>query len=314
MSDPNFLVLFESVSRPITRQNISCTFSNTKYKVPDYLKKEIISRTESIKRRSQEEGFEFFDDVVARLDNWHLNHDDSETKLSLHFSETTYYYFATMNLGLNNAVTTNNDIRRYSYKDKYPTLRDLLNEESNELWNSKLPNPLSVNMSVILKSTSSYDSEDGSNLKPKIVLSKRSKSRTLEARSGLSCLVAGTISIGQGDIDPLGNPDPFRTVIREAKEELSLGLDGSNSNTVFFGLGRNQSNMKPELYGEVVIRGLAENELRAAWENAKDNVESEELIFEYFDNPTLEAIVKERDWSPVGRTATIASIRNMSTS
>jgi hypothetical protein len=54
--------------------------------VPDYLKKEIISRTESIKRRSQEEGFEFFDDVVVRLDNWHLNHDDSETKLSLHFS------------------------------------------------------------------------------------------------------------------------------------------------------------------------------------------------------------------------------------
>jgi hypothetical protein len=143
---------------------------------------------------------------------------------------------------------------------------------------------------------------------------RKSKSRTLEARGGLSCLVAGTISIGQGDIDPLGNPDPFRTVIREAKEELSLGLDGNNSNTVFFGLGRNQSNMKPELYGEVEIRGLAENELRAAWENAKDKVESEELIFEYFDNPTLEAIVKERDWSPVGRTATIASIRNMSTS
>ena len=63
-------------------------------------------------------------------------------------------------------------------------------------------------------------------------MSKRSKSRTLEARGDLSCLVAGTISIGQGDIDPLGNPDPFRTVIREAKEGLSLGLDGSNSNTV----------------------------------------------------------------------------------
>jgi hypothetical protein len=69
LSDPNFLVVFESVSRPITRQNISCTFSKTKYRVPDYLIKEIISRTESIKRRSKEEGFEFIDDVVVRLDN-----------------------------------------------------------------------------------------------------------------------------------------------------------------------------------------------------------------------------------------------------
>jgi hypothetical protein len=68
--------------------------------VPD---KEITRRIESIKRHLKEEGFEFFDDAVARLDDWHFNRgygDHGDGRLILNFSEATYYVFAAMNLGL----------------------------------------------------------------------------------------------------------------------------------------------------------------------------------------------------------------------
>ena len=57
-------------------------------------------------------------------------------------------------------------------------------------------------------------------------------------------------------MDVTGNPDCFKTVVREAKEELSLDLynEFNDNNIVFFGLGRNMLNLKPELYGEPAAR------------------------------------------------------------
>jgi predicted nucleic acid-binding protein len=91
-----------------------------------------------------------------------------------------------------------------------------------------------------------------------------------------------------------------------------LVLDDSNSRIIFFGLGRNVSNPKPELYGEVVICGITEEELERRWKNAKDKVESEHLILEDIDNSAIRTLLKEKKWSPVGRTATIATLRNRS--
>jgi hypothetical protein len=169
-------------------------------------------------------------------------------------------------------------------------------------------------MSVILISPSSKSGYK-SNQTQKIVLSKRGRSRTLEAQGTLSCLIGGTISIGEGDIDASGNPDLFKAVIREAKEELSLDLydEFKNNNIVFFGLGRNMSNLKPELYGEVLISGTTEKELYQAWENAKDKEESKNLIFEDVNGSRIQTMIHQNDrWSPVGRMATIASLRNRS--
>ena len=73
LTDSDFLILFECVSIPITNQNISVTFSDKKYELPGYLEKEITKRIESIKKHSKQKGFEFFDDKVARLDDWSLN-------------------------------------------------------------------------------------------------------------------------------------------------------------------------------------------------------------------------------------------------
>jgi len=308
LTDSDFLILFESISTPITRRNISVTFSNDKYEVPDYLEKEITRRIESIKNHSKEKGFEFFDDKVARLDDWSLKKKEDDRTLRLDCSETSYYYFAAMNLGLDEPVTAID-----SNKSQF-TLRGLLGETPNDLQGSRLPNPLSVNMSVVLKSPSTKSGYK-SNLTQKIVLSKRGRSHTLEAQGTLSCLIGGTISIGEGDIDAAGNPDLFKTVIREAKEELSLDLydEFKNNNIVFFGLGRNVSNLKPELYGEVLISGITEKEVIQAWKNAKDKEESKNLIFEDINGSRIRTMVHQNNlWSPVGRTATIGSLRNRS--
>ena len=309
--DSDFLILFESILTPVKKQNISVTFSSRKYELPSYLVKEITKRIESIKKHSKIEGFDFFDDRVARLDDWSFNKNNYNGILRLHFSETSYYYFAAMNLGLDEPVTTLDKNKDY-YHDKRNqfTPRHLLGERSNDLKNSKLPNPLSVNMSVLLVSPSSK-SGSKSNLKPKIILSKRSKSHTLESQGTLSCLIAGTISIGEGDMDATGNPDCFKTVVREAKEELSLDLhdDFNDNNIVFFGLGRNMSNLKPELYGEILISGITEKEIVQSWKNAKDKEESMNLIFEDISGCRLRTMIKQnKRWSPVGRRATIASL------
>ena len=97
--DSDFLILFESILTPVKKQNISVTFSSRKYELPSYLVKEITKRIESIKKHSKIEGFDFFDDRVARLDDWSFNKNNDNGILRLHFSETSYYYFAANEFG-----------------------------------------------------------------------------------------------------------------------------------------------------------------------------------------------------------------------
>jgi hypothetical protein len=49
LTDSDFLTLFESISIPITSRNVSVTFSDKKFEVPDYLEDEITKRIKSIK-------------------------------------------------------------------------------------------------------------------------------------------------------------------------------------------------------------------------------------------------------------------------
>ena len=117
-----------------------------------------------------------------------------------------------MNLGLDEPVRTMD-----SDKSSQISLRNLLGETPDDLKGSSLANPLSVNMSVILVSPSSKSGYK-SNPTHKIVLSKRGRSRPLEAQGALSSLIGGTISIGEGDLDDSGNPDIFKTVSGKQKK------------------------------------------------------------------------------------------------
>ena len=113
----DFLILFELIFTPIKKENISVTFSSRKDELPSYLVKEITKRIESIKKHSKIEGFDSFDDSVARLDDWSFNKNHDNGILRLHFSETSYYYFAAINLGLDEPVTTLDNNKNY-YHDK----------------------------------------------------------------------------------------------------------------------------------------------------------------------------------------------------
>ena len=107
LTDRDFGIFFESILTPLTKRDISVTFSSRKYVLPSYLVKEIKRRIESIKKLSKEKAFDFFDDRVARLDDWSFNkNNDERIMLKLHFSETSYYYFAAMNLSLDEPVIT----------------------------------------------------------------------------------------------------------------------------------------------------------------------------------------------------------------
>ena len=68
----------------------------------------------------------------------------------------------------------------------------------------------------------------------------------------------------------------------------------NDNNIVFFGLGRNMLNLKPELYGEVLISGITEKELVQSWKNAKDKEESTNLIFEDINGSRLRTMIKQK--------------------
>ena len=94
---------------------------------------------------------------------------------------------------------------------------------------------------------------------------------------------------------------------------ILVGDNDNDNNIVFFGLGRNMSNLKPELYGEILISGITEKEIVQSWKNAKDKEESMNLIFEDISGSRLRTMIKQNNWwSPVGRRATIASLSNRS--
>ncbi len=59
--------------------------------------------------------------------------------------------------------------------------------------------------------------------------------------------------------------------------------------------------------------GINEKELVNSWKHPKDKAESNDLIFEDINGFRIRTMIKQNKWwSPVGRTATIASLRNRS--
>ncbi|VVC05241.1 Uncharacterised protein [uncultured archaeon] len=277
-NDTSFLVLVDAVGSPLTNSLIISKKSGPQYVPPQSLREEIDFRIGELKSRSQTNGFKFFDDNIARLDNWKFD----KNKLYLDFSETTYLEIAVLNLALDNPLKTQKTEK---------TLRDFLNENPKEIKNSSLPNPLSINLSVILE-------DEG-----KIVLSKRS-STNLEASGLLSTIVGGTISIGHNDIDPENNPDPFTTAVRETKEETGLTI--TPDDVIIFGLGRNLHTLKPELFGEINLK-INSREFLNSWESASDASESSKLLFIDMNAESVKKIISFYDSSPVGKISTLAS-------
>jgi hypothetical protein len=280
-SNESFLILCDFVKSPVDKQKLMTTFSGKDYIVPHDLEKETQLRIEDLKKQSRIKNFVFFDDHIARLDNW--NYCDKILKLS--FSRTTYFQFAALNIKINELISTLTNKR---------SLKEYLNEKTDDIRNSKLPNPLSANVSIILEK------------ELQIVLSKHS-SKNLESPNVLTNPIGGTVSIEQGDVDIQSTPNPFKTIIRESKEEM--GLDLSDNDIIFLGLGRNLINLKPEIYGQVKIQ-LTKKELMESWKTSRDSFESDELVFVDIHNDSIIEFMQNNSWSPIGWITTIASCLN----
>jgi 8-oxo-dGTP pyrophosphatase MutT (NUDIX family) len=256
-------------------------YNDSEYSPPQFLVDETRTRIDHLIELSRKKDFTFFDDVLGRLDGATIMHSN---KLLLKFSKASYFYFAALNKGL--------DLPLWSTSNTTTTtLRDLLNEDPYDLHSSVLPNPLGVVSSLILEPEN------------KVVLTIHS-SRNFEGSGMISAPVGGSLSIKEGDIDLSGLPDPFRTVAREANEELGVSI--SATDIKFFGLGRDLTTLKPELIGQIFLN-LKEKELLEIQKNrAKDEWEIEGQIIA--DSEEIPKFLSMNNWSPAGWVSTYLSV------
>jgi hypothetical protein len=255
-------------------------YNDSEYSPPRFLVDEARTRIDYLIELSRKKDFTFFDDVLGRLDGAIMH----SNKLLLKFSKASYFYFAALNKGLGLPLWSTPDTTT-------TTLRDLLNEDPYDLHSSILPNPLGVVSSLILEPEN------------KVVLTIHS-SRKFEGSGMISAPVGGSLSIKEGDIDLSGLPDPFRTVAREANEELGVSI--STTDIKFFGLGRDLTTLKPELIGQIFLN-LKEKELLEIQKNrAKDEWEIERQIIA--SSEEIPKFLSMNNWSPAGWVSTYLSV------
>lgn len=262
----------------LLQQDLITEYSNSEYFPPQSLIDETRVRIEDLIKRSKKEGFTFFDDILGRVDDVTMQ----ANKLLLKFSKTRYFYFAALNKGLdlplmNTPGTT--------------TLRNYLNEDPYDLHSSKLPNPLGVVTSIILKPEN------------KIVLTIHSN-RNFEGSGMTAAPIAGSLSIKEGDVNFSGLPDPFNTIVREANEELGIRI--STSDIKFFGFGRDLLTLKPELIGEIYLDLKEKEFLQIQKDQAKDEWEIERLFI--VDREEILKFLSMKNWSPPAWACTYLSV------
>lgn len=259
------------------QQDLMAEYNNSEYLLPQSLVDETRIRIENLIELSKKEGFTFFDDILGRVDDVTMK----SNKLLLKFSKTRYFHFAALNKGL--------DLPLLNIPGT--TLRDFLNEDAYDLHSSVLPNPLGVVTSLVLKPEN------------KIVLTIHS-SRNFEGSGMMAAPIAGSLSIQEGDMNFSGIPDPFSTIVREAKEELGVSI--STSDIKFFGLGRELPTLKPELIGEINISIKEKEFLQIQKDWAKDGWEIEREFIA--DHGEIVKLLSMKDWSPPAWASTYLSV------
>jgi hypothetical protein len=273
-----FIFIAPDLEFHLLPQDLLTEYNNSEYSPPQSLIDETRIRIGDLIKRSKKEGFTFFDDILGRVDDVTTL---QANKLLIKFSKTRYFHFAALNKALDLPLFNMSGI----------TLRNFLNEDPYDLHLSMLPNPLGVVSSLILKPEN------------KIVLTIHSN-RNFEGSGMMAAPIAGSLSIREGDINFSGLPSPFRTIVREANEEL--GLDIRTSDIKFFGFGRDLMTLKPELIGEIYL-DLKENEfVQMQKAHAKDEWEIESVLIA--DREEIPKFLTMKNWSPPAWASTYLSM------
>jgi hypothetical protein len=272
-----FIIIAPDREFHLLPQDLLVEYDNSAYSPPQSLIDETQARIEHLIQCSKKEDFTFFDDVLGRVDDVSIH----SNKLLLKFSKTSYFHFAALNKGLDLPL---------SDMSSTTTLRSFLNEDQYDLHSSMLPNPLGVVTSLVLEP------------EYKIVLTVHSN-RNFEGSGMMTVPIGGSLSIKEGDLNSSGLPDPFRTIVREANEELGVSI--SATDIKFFGLGRDLITLKPEIIGEIHLN-LKEKELLEIQKNrAKDEWEIERQIIA--DSEKILKFLNIKNWSPSAWVSTYLS-------
>lgn len=273
-----FILIAPDQEFHILPQDLVVEYNNCEYSPPQSLMDEMRTRIKHLKERSKKEEFTFFDDVLGRLDdvNTHSN------KLLLKFSKTSYFHFAALNRGLDLPL---------SEMSGNTTLRSFLNEDPYNLHSSILPNPLGVVTSLVLEPEN------------KIVFTIHSHS-TFEGSGMMTAPIGGSLSIKENDLNFSGLPDPFRTIVREAKEELGISI--RTTDIKFFGVGRDLTTLKPELIGQVSLNLKEKDLLERQRNHAKDKWEIERQFIAHPEE--ILKFLSVKNWSPSAWVSTFFSV------
>jgi 8-oxo-dGTP pyrophosphatase MutT (NUDIX family) len=263
----------------LLQRDLITEYSNSEYLPPQSLIDETRVRIEDLIKRSKKEGFTFFDDILGRVDDVTMQ----AHKLLLKISKTRYFNFAALNNGL--------DLPLMNKPCTTTTMRDCLNEDPYDLHSSKLPNPLGVVTSLILKPGN------------KIVLTIHSN-RNFEGSGMTAAPIAGSLCIKEGDVNSAGLPGPFNTIVREANEELGIRI--STSDIKFFGFGRDLLTLKLELIGEIYLDLKEKEFLQIQKDQAKDEWEIERLFI--VDREEILKFLSMKNWSPPAWACTYLSV------
>ena len=273
-----FIIIAPDQEFHLLQQDLLVEYNNSAYSPPQSLIDETRARIEHLIQCSKKEGFTFFDDVLGKVDNVMMLSD----KVLLKFSKTSYFHFAALNRGLDLPLL---------HMSGNTTLRSFLNEDPYDLHSSILPNPLGVVTSLVLEPEN------------KIVFTIHSNS-TFEGSGMMTAPIGGSLSIKENDLNFSGLPDPFRTIVREAKEELGISI--RTTDIKFFGLGRDLITLKPELIGQVSLNlkekdllDIQKNRAKDSWEIERQFIAHPEEILKYLG---------VKNWSPSAWVSTYLSV------
>jgi hypothetical protein len=229
--------------------------------------------------RAQLQGATLYDGLHYGLRDYSLritNPESEERQLVLSVQPTTYFDHITSNM------VVDEPILRVS--GRLQSLRNFYQLNAGRFRDSVLANQLGVNISVITRVDNS------------LIYALRGE-KTFTFSAGFVTAINASMTRGMDEAEN-GKPDPLKTVLREAMEELGIDVDRQSIELV--ALVQDLKHLQPLLIGLAFVDQSAEDIMRLAAIRARDRFEYKGLLSMPFE-PSIVArhIISHHDqWVP----------------
>lgn len=247
-------------------KGIECIWSTKTLVLPKDVQRAYPALLEKRRELAKARGAVFEQREHIRLDDYEISLQyptDKPWPLRLIVSKTDYYTIQATNYSLDELLPGGSTIReKYAY-------------DPRDFRNSILANPLAVNLAVVTADR-------------QICLAVRGR-KTAVTPGGYAPAISGTGS-PQHDLDEHGNYSPFLTAMREGSEEI-IGFKPSLEDVVFFGLARTWKYQLPFLFGEIRLKNVTAEELKAMF--PRDHWETEGVVCLPLDPEAIVFFIRE---------------------